>query len=96
MSFSRPIADDKKPLAQLGEATFKGICAACHGPEGKGNPAVGAPNLTDTVWLYGGSEKDIMETIRHGRHGVMPAHKDRLSPAHIHLLAGYVYGFSHP
>jgi cytochrome c oxidase cbb3-type subunit 3 len=67
------------------------ICAACHGPEGKGNPAVGAPNLTDNIWLYGSSEETIEETLRKGRNNQMPAQKDRLGEGKVHLLAAYVY-----
>ena len=71
------------------------MCAACHGPDGKGNPALGAPNLTDNLWLYGGSLATISETITKGRNGVMPAWKDLLGEAKVHLLAAYVYGLSH-
>jgi len=79
-----------------GEASFKQICAACHGPEGKGNPALGAPNLTDRIWLYGSSEPVIIETITRGRTNQMPAHKDLLSEAKIHLLTAYVLSLSQP
>ena len=82
-------------LAAAGRTRFDTLCAACHGPEGKGNPALGAPNLTDATWLYGGSEQDITQTVTLGRHGQMPAHKDRLGAARVHLLAAYVYGLSH-
>ena len=81
-------------LAAAGKTRFDTICSACHGPEGKGNPALGAPNLTDHIWLYGGTEKDITQTVTYGRNGQMPAHKERLAPAKIHLLAAYVYGLS--
>jgi cytochrome c oxidase cbb3-type subunit 3 len=76
--------------AQQGKAKF-GVCAACHGPEGKGNPALGAPNLTDKTWLYGGGIETVMETINKGRNNLMPAHKDFLGEAKVHLLAAYVY-----
>jgi cytochrome c oxidase cbb3-type subunit III len=79
-----------------GEASFKQICAACHGPEGKGNPALGAPNLTDRTWLYGSAEPVIVETITRGRTNQMPAHKDLLSEAKIHLLTAYVLSLSQP
>ena len=78
-------------LADAGKAKFA-ICAACHGPEGKGNQAVGAPNLTDKIWLYGSSEESIAEGIRLGRNNMMPAQLERLGEAKIHLLAAYVYG----
>jgi cytochrome c oxidase cbb3-type subunit III len=71
------------------------ICAACHGPEGKGNPMIGAPNLTDKTWLYGSSEATIVETITKGRTNKMPAHKEFLGEPRVHLLAAYVYGLSH-
>jgi cytochrome c oxidase cbb3-type subunit 3 len=71
------------------------ICAACHGADGKGNQALGAPNLTDGVWLHGSGEY-IDQTIARGRNSQMPAHKDLLSPAKIHLLTGYVLSLSQP
>jgi cytochrome c oxidase cbb3-type subunit 3 len=85
-----------------GKSRFNTICAACHGADGKGSKVVGAPNLTDNIWLYGGSEKTIMETIMKGRGtpmvtegaSVMPAHKSLLGEGKIHLLAAYVYGLS--
>ncbi len=80
-------------LAEKGKPLFA-VCAACHGAEGKGNPALGAPNLTDQIWLYGGSLPTIVETITKGRNGQMPAHKDFLGAAKVHLLAAYVYGLS--
>jgi cytochrome c oxidase cbb3-type subunit 3 len=79
-----------------GEPVFKSTCAACHGPEGKGNPALGAPNLTDRIWLHGSGEPTIIETITRGRTGQMPAHKDLLSEAKIHLLTAYVLSLSQP
>ncbi|SMC22099.1 cytochrome c oxidase cbb3-type subunit 3 [Andreprevotia lacus DSM 23236] len=81
--------------AARGEATFKQVCAACHTPAGTGNQDVGAPNLTDKIWLYGGSEATIVETITNGRNNVMPAWKDFLGDAKVHVLAGYVYSLSH-
>lgn len=86
--------------AALGKEKFA-VCAACHGPEAKGNPAIGAPNLTDKVWLYGSSEAAIAETIMKGRNMnvsegtlAMPAFKDVLGPARIHLVAAYVWSLS--
>jgi cytochrome c oxidase cbb3-type subunit 3 len=75
-----------------GKEKFAQICAACHGPDGKGNPALGAPNLTDKTWLYGGAEADIAATIQNGRTGQMPAWKDFLGEAKAHVLAAYVWG----
>ncbi|EOD80660.1 Cytochrome c oxidase subunit CcoP [Grimontia indica] len=72
------------------------VCAACHGTDGKGNPAFGAPDLTDNVWLFGGSRKAVEETIRYGRQGVMPAWKDILDEDKIQLLSAYVWQLSTP
>jgi cytochrome c oxidase cbb3-type subunit 3 len=69
-------------------------CAGCHGPEGKGMHALGAPNLTDKVWLYGSSEATIIETVTNGRQNKMPAWKEFLGDAKVHLLTGYVYSLS--
>lgn len=80
--------------AAKGKEKFDQNCAVCHGPEGKGNPAMGAPNLTDGVWLYGGGESTIIETITKGRNGRMPAHKDFLGEAKVHMLAAYVWSLS--
>jgi cytochrome c oxidase cbb3-type subunit 3 len=77
-----------------GAEVYKSNCAACHGAEGKGMAAMGAPNLTDKVWLYGGSEATIIETILKGRNGMMPAHETILTPEKIHLLTAYVWGLS--
>jgi len=81
--------------AHFGKPRFS-ACAACHGPEGKGNPALGAPNLADNVWLYGGGIEDIVETIRRGRNGVMPAFRDRLGGENAALVAAWVYAQSRP
>jgi cytochrome c oxidase cbb3-type subunit 3 len=77
-----------------GKELFAGACAACHGAEGKGNPALGAPNLTDRTWLHGSAEELVMETIAKGRSNQMPAHKDLLGEAKIHLLTAYVLSLS--
>jgi len=77
-----------------GEPLFKATCSACHGLEGKGNQAIGAPNLTDRIWLHGSGEEAIVAQITKGRINQMPAHKDVLSPAKIHLLTAYVYSLS--
>lgn len=81
------------PAALRGKEKFA-VCAGCHGAEAKGNPALGAPNLTDKVWLYGASEAQVMETILKGRSNVMPAHREFLGEQRSHLLAAYVYGLS--
>jgi len=79
-----------------GEPLFKQTCAACHGADGKGNPALGAPNLADRTWLHGSGEPAIIETITRGRMNQMPAHKDLLTEAKIHLLSAYVLSLSLP
>ncbi len=66
------------------------VCAACHGADGKGNPLLGAPDLTDGVWLYGSDRESIVETLSNGRNGVMPAQEGRLGPARARLLAAWV------
>jgi len=83
-------------MAAAAEPIFKGTCAACHGPDGKGTHALGAPNLTDHIWLHGGSLADITKTIHDGRQGHMPNWDKRLSDDDIHVLAAYVYHLSHP
>lgn len=82
--------------AARGREKFATICAACHGPDGKGNQQIGAPNLTDQIWLHGSSEASIIETIGKGRNSVMPAHKEFLGEAKVHILAAYVYSLSNP
>ena len=79
---------------KAGQTHFATYCAACHGADGKGNLAMGAPNLTNGVWLYGGSEAQIAHSLRAGRNGVMPAFKDTLSEDKIHILTAYVYGLN--
>ena len=87
--------------AQLGKPLFMQNCAACHGPEAKGNQTIGAPDLTDEDWLYGSSEAIITETVTKGRHNdpsagsrAMPAWKDALGEARVHVLAAYVWSLS--
>lgn len=67
---------------------------ACHGMDAKGNQALGAPNLTDDLWLYGSSREQIQHTIRGGRSNMMPAQKDKLREDKIRLVAAYVYSLS--
>jgi len=81
--------------AQLGRSKFA-ACAACHGADGKGNQALGAPNLTDKVWLHGWGEEAIVAMIDNGKTNVMPAQGARLSAEQIHVLAGYVWSLSQP
>jgi len=84
-------------LAKAGKAKF-GICAGCHGPDGQGSLAMGtpmgAPNLSDNTWLYGGSQRAIEESIRNGRAGVMPPWKAILGEEKVHVISAYVYSLS--
>ncbi|HSH73928.1 MAG TPA: cytochrome-c oxidase, cbb3-type subunit III [Methylophilaceae bacterium] len=79
--------------AALGKDKFA-ICAACHGAEGKGNVAIGAPNLTDNIWLHGAGEAAIIKRINEGKTNQMPAQGAKFSPEQIHVLAAYVWSFS--
>ena len=81
-------------LAAAGRTVFETNCAACHGVDGKGNPLVGAPNLTDDVWLYGGDPATLKQTIEAGRNGQMPAFGDRLGAERVRLLAAYAIHLS--
>ncbi len=77
-------------LATKGETHFGMYCAACHGPDGKGNSMMGAPNLTNEIWLYGNSRDRIRHIVKNGRNGMMPAFKAKLGEDRVHILAGYV------
>jgi cytochrome c oxidase cbb3-type subunit 3 len=79
--------------AQLGKSKFVS-CAACHGPDGKGMQAVGAPNLTDKVWLHGWGEQSVISMINGGKNNLMPAQEGRLTSSQIHVLTAYVWGLS--
>ncbi|MFT0533482.1 cytochrome-c oxidase, cbb3-type subunit III [Castellaniella hirudinis] len=79
-----------------GKRGFDTYCVACHGADAKGNTLLGAPNLTDDVWLYGSSEATIIETINNGRDNQMPAQENHLTPEQIRLLAAWVWGQSNP
>jgi cytochrome c oxidase cbb3-type subunit 3 len=81
-------------LAANGKKSFDMLCIACHGPDGGGNQALGAPRLNDQIWLYGGDPKSIRETLTLGRNGNMPAHKDLLSEDRRRLIAAYVLSLS--
>lgn len=81
-------------VTAAGQATYTQFCVVCHGVEGKGNPQLGAPNIADDIWLYGGSGKKIVESIKNGRGGIMPPHRDFLGEAKVHILAAYVYSLS--
>jgi cytochrome c oxidase cbb3-type subunit 3 len=81
-------------LATAGATQFMTFCAACHGADGKGMTAVGAPNLTDDVWLYGGDVDTLHQTVTNGRQGQMPAFQDKLGEQRVRLLAAYVIKLS--
>jgi cytochrome c oxidase cbb3-type subunit 3 len=81
-------------LASAGQVRFNTLCVACHGVDGTGNPALGAPNLTDNTWLYGGTPETLAATISNGRNGNMPAHESLLNEDRRRLLAAYVAGLS--
>jgi cytochrome c oxidase cbb3-type subunit 3 len=83
-------------LAEAGKARFATICAACHGPEGKGNIAIGSPNLTDNIWLYGGTLDDIKTAVREGRNGKMPAWEGILGKDRVRLVEAWVLAQSSP
>ena len=82
--------------AAQGKGLYESICAGCHGLDGKGKQELGAPDLTDNYWLYGGDRKSIERTIALGRHGSMPAHRALLGETRARLVAAYVWSLSHP
>ncbi|MGE5768949.1 MAG: cytochrome-c oxidase, cbb3-type subunit III [Betaproteobacteria bacterium] len=88
------LPNDSVRAAKGKEAFTSAGCLGCHGPDGKGMQAIGAPNLTDKVWLYGSSEATIIETINNGRQNKMPAWKEFLGDAKVHLLSAYVLSLS--
>jgi len=83
--------DRASAASQRGAKVFADNCAVCHGPAGKGNREVGAPNLTDAIWLYGGDAESIHDGVWNSRHGVMPRWDDKLDKATIRMLAAYVH-----
>ncbi|RTR33506.1 cytochrome-c oxidase, cbb3-type subunit III [Shewanella atlantica] len=86
--------DHDAALAAQGQGSFMKGCFACHGMDGSGNKLMGAPNLTNNIWLYGGSRGSIEQTIKNGRSGVMPAWKDVLGEEKVHVITAYVYSLS--
>jgi cytochrome c oxidase cbb3-type subunit 3 len=78
-------------MAEAGTELFLNNCSACHGDEGMGNYDLGAPNLTDAIWLYGGDLESLEETVRYARFGVMPPWGERLSEAEIKAVTAYVH-----
>ena len=92
----RSLPKDAKADVENGKQLFATNCVACHGPEGKGTPAMGAPNLTHPqAFIYGSSYAQLQQTIRYGRQGQMPAQQDIQGNDKVHLLAAYVYSLSH-
>jgi cytochrome c oxidase cbb3-type subunit 3 len=86
--------DHDEALALEGQKQFAMICSACHGQDGKGMAAIGAPNLTDDVWLHGGRREDIQARVREGIVNQMPAWGPILGPERVHLAAAYVFSLS--
>ena len=80
--------------AEVGRAKFV-VCAGCHGLDGHGNQAVGAPNLSDDIWLHGSGREAIIRMIDNGKTNVMPAQEHRLTPEQIHVVGAYVWSLSH-
>lgn len=81
---------------QAGQQKFAELCSACHGADARGNQALGAPNLTDGIWLNGGALATVRQTIDQGRNGTMPPHLARLGETRVKLLAAYVLSLSQP
>ena len=81
-------------MAAQGRKLYEGVCAACHGVDGKGNQELGAPDLTDDYWLYGNSKEALRDAIVKGHHGVMPAHRELLGETRSRLVAAYVWSLS--
>ena len=88
LSLSHPAREETKFAA--GKAIFAANCVTCHGDDAKGNVELGAPNLTDEIWLYGGKKANVVETITRGRQGHMPTWEARLSEVQRKILALYV------
>jgi cytochrome c oxidase cbb3-type subunit 3 len=92
LSLSKP--DQPKEAVERGGKLFETTCVACHGPQGKGNQVVGAPDLTDSYWLYGSSSTSLHKTLNEGRQGVMPAWKPVLGDTRTRLVGAYVWTLS--
>jgi cytochrome c oxidase cbb3-type subunit 3 len=93
VSYVRVLAGEEKPSAsaQRGAVLYTANCAVCHGANGEGSRAVGAPKLSDAIWLYGGDRKALTQTITNARYGVMPSWGTRLDPVTVKMLATYVH-----
>lgn len=94
VSFVRLVSrqEGQSASARRGAALFATNCAACHGEDARGNRALGAPNLSDAIWLYGGDRATLTETVTNARAGMMPAWGQRLDPVTVKMLALYVHG----
>jgi cytochrome c oxidase cbb3-type subunit 3 len=92
-SYVRSLAglDADKAAAGRGAATFTDQCTVCHGEDGKGNVELGAPNLVDSIWLYGSSQQAVVTSVTTGRGGIMPAWEGRLDPVSVKMLTVYVH-----
>ncbi len=92
LAYVMSLSGRKLPAGDVarGRARYAEACVACHGPDGRGNQDLGAPNLTDSIWLHGGSIASIRDTITHGRQNAMPAQLERLGEVRVNLLAAYV------
>jgi cytochrome c oxidase cbb3-type subunit 3 len=84
------LTETEQASVPAGKEVFAQNCVACHGPDGKGMQDLGAPDLTDTTWIYGGDAQAVLDTVHGGRQGHMPSWEGRLSPTEIKLLALYV------
>lgn len=82
-------------MASQGKTMYDGVCVACHGKQGKGDTALGAPDLTDHDWLYGDSTAAIRESIQNGRHGIMPPHLELLGDTRSRVVGAYIWSISH-
>lgn len=93
VSFVRAVSrqDPANGSARRGQRIFADNCASCHGPDGRGMRQFGAPNLTDAIWLYGGSREALTTTVTNSRYGVMPAWGTRLDPVSVKMVAAYVH-----
>ncbi|WP_213982335.1 cytochrome-c oxidase, cbb3-type subunit III [Sphingomonas sp. dw_22] len=93
VSFVRTVSrqEPNSTSARRGAALFTANCAVCHGDNAKGNRTMGAPNLTDSIWLYGGDRETLTQTVTNARYGIMPAWGGRLDPVTIKMLAAYVH-----
>lgn len=85
---------DGQDTSSPAHAKYMTFCIACHGPEGKGNPVLGAPDLSNDIWLYGSSDTEIRKTLMEGRNGMMPAHSELIGPDRARILAAYVFSLS--